>query len=261
MDTSLVNTSEMFAGAVAACLAIYVAVKLEGLRRGPTPGRVGLVLYGVVWPGVATQPFARRSSRDPAALALAGQGMGVASIGVTAWIAVWHSAIGPTTRGWLGVAILLGTFHLGLSDVVTGGLRAAGFPVRRLFDAPLRSRSLREFWSRRWNVAFVQMNQIVVLPHARPWLGQRAWIAGFLASGLLHELAISVPVGTGFGGPMVYFTLQAVATGAEGRLRIARWHPSFARLWTWAWLLAPLPLLFHRAFRDAIVLPLVGGNR
>jgi alginate O-acetyltransferase complex protein AlgI len=60
---------------------------------------------------------------------------------------------------------------------------------------------------------------------------------------------------------MLYFVLHATATGAEGRLRIARWRPWAARLWTWAWLLIPLPLLFHQAFRDALVLPLVGGTR
>jgi hypothetical protein len=54
--------------------------------------------------------------------------------------------------------------------------------------------------------------------------------------------------------------MHAFATTVEGRLRVHRWPAALARLWTWAWLLIPLPLLFTRAFRDALVLPLFGGT-
>ncbi len=55
---------------------------------------------------------------------------------------------------------------------------------------------------------------------------------------------------------MAYFAVHAVLTQAEPRLRVAHWPGPLARLWTWAWLLLPLPLLFHSAFRDALVVPL-----
>jgi alginate O-acetyltransferase complex protein AlgI len=69
-------------------------------------------------------------------------------------------------------------------------------------------------------------------------------------------LAISVPVLAGFGGPMAYFALHALLTRIERHLRIAHWPAPLARLWTWVWVLAPLPLLFHTPFRDALVIPL-----
>ncbi|GIH11044.1 hypothetical protein Rhe02_91110 [Rhizocola hellebori] len=252
----------MLIGSLVCCAAIYAFAKLVGLWRGPLPTGLGLLAYSTIWPGVATRPFAqRRPANRTAAFSLMAQGTAVMAGAVTCWIMLWHSDIGPFARGWLGIAVILCTFHLGLSDVVTGGLRLNGFAVRRLFDAPLRSRSLREFWSLRWNHAFVQMNQVVFMPALRRRFGRHAAVAAFLLSGLLHELAISFPVGAGYGTPTLYFALHAAATNAEGRLKVLRWHPWARRLWTWAWLLLPLPLLFHRAFRDALVLPLVGGTR
>jgi hypothetical protein len=82
----------------------------------------------------------------------------------------------------------------------------------------------------------------------------------FVVSGLLHELAISLPVRAGFGLPTLYFAIHALATSLEPRLRVRRWPSLPARAWTWLLVLAPLPLLFHRAFRDALVLPLFGGS-
>ncbi|MBI3926636.1 MAG: transposase, partial [Armatimonadetes bacterium] len=49
---------------------------------------------------------------------------------------------------WNYVFGLLAAIHLGFSDVLSALVRWAGFPVRRLFDDPLASRSLADFWSR-----------------------------------------------------------------------------------------------------------------
>ena len=239
-------------------LAIYAGVKAVGVTRGPRPPAGSLALFLVVWPGVRTEPFARRGGRDVDAVRVMGQGAAVATAGALAWWLLVETGerLPRDLVGWAGVAVLLMTFHCGLSDVVSGGLRRAGYPVRRLFRDPLASRGLREFWSSRWNIAFVEMNQVVFLPWLRRHLGRAAHPAVFVLSGLLHELAISLPVGTGFGLPTAYFTLHAVATHVEQRLGVHRWPGWLARAWTWALLIGPLPLLFHRAFRDAVVLPL-----
>jgi alginate O-acetyltransferase complex protein AlgI len=184
----------------------------------------------------------------------------VGGLGAVAWVLLATADLPAGVRGWLGVFVILATVHLGLCDVLSGTLRFAGYPVRRLFVDPLASRTLREFWSLRWNTAFVELNQVVFMPWLRAHLGRGAYAGAFVLSGLLHELAISLPVRAGFGLPTVYFALQALATGAEHRLRVRRWPAPLGRLWTWAWLLLPLPLLFHRAFRDALVLPLFGGS-
>jgi len=44
----------------------------------------------------------------------------------------------------------------------------------------------------------------------------------------VHELAISVPVGRGFGMPMAYFVLHAGLTGLEPRLGVTRWPTPLA---------------------------------
>ncbi|GAA1781735.1 hypothetical protein GCM10009682_00030 [Luedemannella flava] len=111
-------------------------------------------------------------------------------------------------------------------------------------------------WLQPSSTAFVEMNHVVFAPLARRWFGRHAGVALFALSGLLHEAAISLPVMAGFGGPTTYFLLHAAAVRAEARLGVARWPRPLARLWTWGWVLVPLPLLFHTPFRDGLVVPL-----
>ncbi|NUT33199.1 MAG: hypothetical protein HOV79_09005 [Hamadaea sp.] len=239
-------------------MTVYFAAKAVAVARGPAPHGVDLALFLTIWPGMRTGPFARRTA--PADdRRLIRRGALVGGCGIAAWITLSRLPLTDEITGWLGVAVVLTTFHLGLADVITGGLRMRGHAVRRLFDDPLLSTTLRGFWSHRWNLAFVEMNQVVFLPWLRPVFGRHAIAAAFVLSGLLHELAISLPVGAGFGLPTLYFCLHAAAVSVETRLRVHRWPVTWARLWTWAWLIVPLPLLFHRAFRDALVLPLFGG--
>src|SRR5207237_10088203 len=129
--------------------------------------------------------------------------------------------------------------------------------------APLRSPSLAEFWGRRWNLAFSQMTALAVYqPLVRGYRRGPALAASFLSSGLLHELAISVPVGAGYGMPLGYFALHGVLSLLEGRLARAG-HPIdrvswVGRAWTLAWLVLPLPVLFHRPFLAGVLWPLIG---
>lgn len=159
------------------------------------------------------------------------------------------------TVGWLGIAAILTTLHLGFLDVLSGWY-VRRYPVPRLFADPLASRSLREFWGLRWNTAYAEMNRVVLAPFARRWFGRHTNTALFAVSGLLHEAAISVPVMDGFGGPTAYFLLHAAAVRLEPRIGLVHRPRPLAALWTWCWVLLPLPLLFHAPFRDALVVPL-----
>jgi hypothetical protein len=233
-----------------------IAVATSSVRLG-LKGHIGYFL----WPGVDPTPFGSRSSSfsDVDGVRWGRQGLLVAFTGIAGAIALTLTSphLNDLVIGWLGVAVLLTIFHLGLSDVLSGGTRMFGFGVQRLFVNPLSSVSLREFWGRRWNMAFVEMNRVLVMPLLVPRIGRRAAVGcAFLISGVLHELAISVPVGRGFGGPMLYFIIHGLLVSAERPLRLTRWPRPLARLWTWAWLLVPLPLLFHTPFRDALVVPL-----
>lgn len=95
-------------------------------------------------------------------------------------------------------------------------------PLPHGFAPPL-ARSLSEFWGRRWNVWLSEwFRQIIFRPlQNRPVL---ALFLVFMASGVLHEWVINVPlyIVTGrncFGSMMLYFLLQAAGILIERRTR------------------------------------------
>ena len=104
--------------------------------------------------------------------------------------------------------------HFGLLNVLAGVWRSAGANCRALFRAPLCATSLTEFWGRRWNLAFSEMAATAVFRPLSRWAGSCAATAVvFLFSGLLHELAISLPVRAGFGLPLLYLPFEAPSFG------------------------------------------------
>jgi alginate O-acetyltransferase complex protein AlgI len=151
--------------------------------------------------------------------------------------------------------------HFGLCHLLAGAWRLAGVAAQPLFRAPLQAESLGEFWARRWNLGFSEMTTVAVYRPLGARLGRTpALAASFALSGLLHELAISVPVRAGFGLPLLYFLLHGVLVLVERTLAKSG-HPLegwVGRAWTLAWLVLPLPLLFHRPFLAGVVWPLVG---
>ncbi len=183
-------------------------------------------------------------------------------------IFIWHSADSLGLRFAMIVSIILlmtgisFTVHFGLFNLLTGFFRSQGVNVRSLFNAPLLSRSLTEFWGRRWNLAFSEMTAIGVFRPLRKVFGNGvATNASFLFSGLLHELAISIPVNSGYGLPLLYFALHGAAMTVERKLdeQGVNWlkNPIVGRVWTMAWILIPVPILFHWAFLKGCVAPLL----
>ena len=89
------------------------------------------------------------------------------------------------------------------------------------------------------------------MPLLEHFVERTAAVTGaFIISGILHELAISLPAARGWGGPMLYFLIQAVGMVLEGKSRRGR-------LWTWGWVFLPIPLLFHAPFRETLISPLL----
>lgn len=143
-------------------------------------------------------------------------------------------------------------FHFGALRLLTAFWRFCGFPVRALFRNPLVSRGLADFWSARWNIPFSQM---MVRSVRRPLLGQLghrgSMLAVFLASGFFHELAITVPVQSGYGRPSLYFALHGVMTILE-QDTWPLWLKKFIAL---VMVVVPLPLLFPEEFTNEVILP------
>jgi hypothetical protein len=145
-------------------------------------------------------------------------------------------------------------FHFGALRVLKGVLRAAGFPVRTLFPNLLEARGIGDFWSRRWNVGYSQMMQRLVGRPVAALAGENAAVmAVFLASGVLHELAITLPVRSGFGLPTAYFTLHGILTLLEKRR-----GRSIGRIPALLAVVLPLGLLFPREFQSEVIARCLG---
>jgi alginate O-acetyltransferase complex protein AlgI len=222
--------------------------------------------FAFTWPGMQPRPFAAARAAGP----LPGAGgllvRGALRFGFGGLLVVLARIAWTTTQSrWLVSGVLLCglsfLLHFGLCNLLAGAWRLLGRPVEALFRAPLRSQNLAEFWARRWNLAFSEMTAIAVYRPLSARLGRApALLAGFVASGLLHEMAISLPVRAGFGLPLLYFMLHGVLVLVERWLAQAGrplegWP---GRAWAVFWLVVPLPLLFHRPFLAGIVWPVVG---
>lgn len=229
-----------------------------------SPGR--WLAFAAFWPGMRPSLFARLGERRvPGGPRLLARGLVRLAAGAALLFAArraWASGH-PWTATALALPGLSLALHFGAFNLLAGAFRLAGARCDPLFRAPLRSRSLTEFWGRRWNLAFSEMTALAVYRPLRAGGGQgTATVAAFLASGLLHEVAISVPVGKGFGLPLAYFALHGLLMLAERKLERAGRpvfrRPTFGRAWTLFWLAAPLPILFHRPFLAGVVWPLLG---
>lgn len=149
--------------------------------------------------------------------------------------------------------------HFGILNISTGALRFSGVNVSALFKAPIRSKSLQEFWSKRWNLAFVELTTLAVLRPVKKRFGDKvAFWASYIFSGLLHELAISLPVKSGYGKPFLFFIIQAILIiGVERHLLKPYTGALFRFFWLIACLFLPIFILFHEQFILQVVLPLV----
>lgn len=254
----------MIALILALLYAMKAVVAVSDRRQTRLPLRRWLA-YTLTWPGMrpgifqslgeAPLPGASRLIRKGAVRILAGLGLFYLAF------LIWQAPTRFHGVFWM-MAVLALLFpalslilHFGLLNVLTGFWRWRGVPAANLFNAPMRSLSLGEFWGRRWNIAFAEMTAVAVFRPLRQRYGEGAGRLGaFLFSGLAHELAISVPVQAGYGLPTLYFALQAMGAYLEKRYALG------GRFWTAMWIMLPAPLVFHTNFIIGVMLPLLGKN-
>lgn len=158
------------------------------------------------------------------------------------------SAQGPLPWAFKS-ALLIFYFVLNLTafhDLVLGLCVLGGLRGDELFDAPLLSRSPRDFWSRRWNkfISRFALKYVALKWGSRASVGTTLVLV-FACSGLFHEY-LAWGVG-GFsqapGAMMAFFLVQAGAVWA------GTWFPWTGTAWItqplcFLWMVATAPLFF-----------------
>jgi hypothetical protein len=162
-------------------------------------------------------------------------------------------------KGWMGLAGFALLLHFGTFQLAAKYFQSRGRAVVPVMNAPWRASSLRDFWANRWNTAFNHLVEFCGAAKVARRLGTSATLfVVFLASGLVHDLVISVPARGGFGWPTLYFLIQAAGILAEKRARhFMKRRPVMGKASVYLVVLAPAPLLFHPPFLERVIVPLV----
>jgi hypothetical protein len=160
----------------------------------------------------------------------------------------------------VGFSLIL---HFGLLSISAGMWRYSGANTYLLFRQPAKATSLTEFWGKRWNLAFSEMTSIAIFRPLRTKVGPAAALMfAFIFSGILHELALSLPVNHGYGLPTLYFIIQGALVLLEKTLKDKEGkflqNKLVAHAWVFFWVVLPAPLLFHAEFIKQIVWPMAG---
>ncbi len=243
-------------------IAVTMFAMLKGLSllwaKGAKATWWKLGAYLLLWPGMDAGCFLTgRSKRRPdagewtaaAAKTLIGIGLIVLS----------QTPFTPLVSGWIAMVGITFVLHFGSLHLLSCFWRWRGIDAPPLMNRPLAATSVSAFWGRHWNIAFRDLtHRMVFLPLLRRGGARTALMGGFVFSGLIHELAITVPAGAGYGGPMIFFLLQGLAALAErsktGK-RIGLGKGWRGWIFTQGSLLATVALLFPPPFVLRIILP------
>jgi hypothetical protein len=238
--------------------------------------------YFFAWPGMDAEKFlAPKPSRarldwfEQPSLALLPTLVWQAStkilLGAVLLVGVAHLVHQPVLAGWIGMIGMILILHFGLFQLLAARWRKAGIDVEPIMNAPLRSKTISEFWGRRWNSAFNRLAfEFISRPIARHFRGRSscdtalgsptistlhfgraiATLTAFLVSGLIHELVISLPAGAGYGVPIAYFLLQGIGILFERAFPQIR-----GRIFIILITAVPAFWLFHPPFVHNVIVP------
>lgn len=218
--------------------------------------------YLLAWPGMDAEAFlnANRTAPFPLWTDWAWAAIETALGGVFFWIvprSIPHFP--PLLQGWIGMLGLVLLLHFGSFQIAALTWQRMGVDAKPIMAAPLRSATLSEFWSRRWNLGFSQLAHVLVVAPLQRKIGPR--LAGFLVfviSGLIHDLVISVPARGGYGLPTLYFLIQGCGVSME-RSPVGKSLGLRRGIRGWLFmvmvLVAPAYWLFHPPFVLRVIIP------
>ena len=246
------------------CIAISIFAVCKWLSWQPvqfTRVSTGRKLgYFLAWPGLDAAAFIGRTAVRPRSSELA-LAMGKTILGGLLMFAGFqllsrHAYL----AGWVGMVGIVFSLHFGLFHVLSWIWRRRGVDAAPIMHWPVRSTSVSEFWGRRWNRAFRDLTHRWVFRPLTSRFGLRTGtLLAFLFSGLVHELAITLPAGGGYGGPTLYFLIQGAGLQWErtawGR-RLGLGSGVGGWMFVMALTILPVRLLFPRPF----VMNVIVGN-
>ena len=253
--------------------AIFLGCKWVALRVDGVDGVDGVdrmdwmdwmdrMVWYFGWPGLDAAAFFARGrkvtppGRSEWLWAVAKIGLGA----VMLWVVTpWVPSSQLLVKEWCGLIGLGFLLHFGGFHFLALVWRQRGVDAQPLMRTPIAATSLGDFWGRRWNTAFSHLAEQTLFQPFRRTLGvPGATLLVFAVSGLVHELAISLPARAGYGGPTGYFLWQGAGVLLErsgiGRALHLR-HGLRGRIFTLVWVTLPVGWLFHAPFLDRVILP------
>lgn len=219
------------------------------------------VAYLMAWPGMDARAFFCAAPPDSpaprewiAATAKCALGVTLIHAGI-----IENDSLSRMLVGWMEMIGLVLFLHCGLFHLLSCLWRSMGVRAERIMNAPLLTTGVSEFWGRRWNRPFRDLTyRFLFRPLSARYGAAIALWAGFLISGIVHELAITVPAQNGYGGPTVYFLVQAAGLSFERstwgrRLDLGRGWMGW--IFAAAVIIGPVALLFPPPFVCDIIIP------
>ncbi len=218
--------------------------------------------YVAAWPGMDAEVFldAKEHPTKPAARdwlwAILKTAVGVALLWMVARrVPQQHELI----RGWIGLFGLVFLLHFGGFHLIALFWQSIGVEAEPIMSKPILSKTLSEFWGKRWNLGFRQLAHDLILRPLHKLTGvAAAGLLVFVASGLIHDLVISLPARGGYGLPTGYFVLQGLGVTLE-RSRLGRRLGLQAGPAAWIFMVlvtaVPAFWLFHPPFVLRVILP------
>ncbi len=224
--------------------------------------RLRSVAYLAAWPGMDAETFLDSRKRVPAPQlrewpwALSKTLLGAALLWLIARrVPEQHILV----RGWVGLFGLIFLLHFGSFHLIALFWQTLGIDAEPIMSKPILSKTLSEFWGKRWNLGFRQLAfDLIFQPLHKKTGVVAASLLVFLSSGLVHDLVISLPARGGYGLPTAYFVLQGLGVTLErsslGR-RLGLQHGLHAWLFMFVVAAAPAFWLFHPPFVTRVILP------
>jgi len=218
--------------------------------------------YLLAWPGMDAEAFLDASQRvsPPAPATWLSAIIETALGAILVWVVTRSVPQGePLLRGWVAMLGLILLLHFGTLQIVALLWQSICVKAEPIMSAPLRSTSLGEFWGKRWNLGFRQLaHELIFRPLHRTLGAGAAGFLVFVASGLIHDLVISLPARGGYGLPTLYFLLQGAGVTIErsrfGK-RLGLGHGVRGWCFMVVFLTVPIFWLFHPWFVLRVILP------